>query len=64
MPVILHPEDYELWLGGDARELELVKEMLRPYAAEEMLGYPVGVAVNSPRGQGAGLIECAAVNSA
>jgi putative SOS response-associated peptidase YedK len=64
MPVILHPEDYKLWLGADARELDLVKEMLRPYPAEEMLAYPVGTSVNSPRNQGAGLLERAAVNSA
>ena len=48
MPVILHPDDYELWLGGGERELGLVKEMLRPYPPEEMLGYPVGASVNSP----------------
>ncbi|HEX8720105.1 MAG TPA: SOS response-associated peptidase [Pyrinomonadaceae bacterium] len=64
MPVILHPDDYELWLGAEARELEHVKEMLRPYPAEEMVGYPVGTGVNSPRNQGAGLLERAAVNSA
>ena len=64
MPVILHPDDYELWLGAEARELGLVKEMLRPYPAEEMVGYPVGRGVNSPRNQGAGLLERAAVNSA
>jgi putative SOS response-associated peptidase YedK len=64
MPVILHPDDYELWLGGSARELDLVKEMLRPYPAEEMTGYPVGLSVNSSSSQGARLIERAAVNSA
>jgi putative SOS response-associated peptidase YedK len=64
MPVILHPDDYELWLGGSARELGLVKEVLRPYPAEEMVGYPVGSGVNSPRSQGAGLLERAALNSA
>jgi putative SOS response-associated peptidase YedK len=64
MPVILHPEDYELWLGAEARELELVKEMLRPYPAGEMVGYAVGTSVNSPRSQGEGLVERAATNSA
>jgi len=64
MPVILHPDDYELWLEGDARELDLIKEMLRPYPDEEMVGYPVGTSVNSPRNQGASLIERATVNSA
>ena len=57
MPVILHPDNYELWLDGDARKLDLVKEMLRPYPAGEMTGYVVGMSVNSPRNQGAGLIE-------
>jgi len=64
MPVILHPECYELWLGADARELELVKEVLRPYPAEEMIGYAVRSSVNSPRNQGAELVERATVNSA
>jgi putative SOS response-associated peptidase YedK len=63
MPVILHPDDYELWLGADARELELVKEVLRPYPAEEMIGYPVSSSVNSPRNQGVELVERATVNS-
>lgn len=63
MPVILHPDDYALWLGGDARELDHIKEMLRPYPAEEMVGHAVGASVNSPRNQGAALIERAAVNS-
>ena len=64
MPVILHPDDYELWLGAEAREFGLVKELLRPYPAEEMVGYPVGSGVNSPRNQGARLLERTAVNSA
>jgi putative SOS response-associated peptidase YedK len=63
MPVILHPDDYELRLDGDARELDLVREVLRPYPAEEMTGYPVGVSVNSPSSRGSKLIARAAVNS-
>ena len=57
MPVILHPEDYELWLDADVRKLNLVKEVLRPYPASEMASHPVGIAINSPRSQGAALIE-------
>src|SRR5215204_2109203 len=64
MPVILRPEDYDLWLGADARALDLVKEVLRPYPSKEMVGYPVGAGVNSPRNQGEGLVERAAANSA
>lgn len=64
MPVILHPEDYELWLDSDVRKQELVKELLRPFPAEEMEGYAVSASINSPRNQGAELIEQMAVNSA
>lgn len=64
MPVILHPADYELWLDADVRKFDLVKEVLRPYPASEMAGYPVGTAINSPRSRGAELIAPAAVNSA
>lgn len=64
MPVILHPDDYSLWLDHDVRKLEMVEELLRPYSSKEMFGYPVNPAINSPRNQGAGLLERAAVNSA
>jgi len=40
MPLILHPEDYGLWLEGGERERDLLRELLRPYPAEEMTGYP------------------------
>jgi putative SOS response-associated peptidase YedK len=64
MPVILHPEDYKLWLNVDACKLDLVKELLIPYPAAEMMSYPVGTSINSPRNQGAELIEQVARNSA
>jgi putative SOS response-associated peptidase YedK len=64
MPVILQSDDYELWLDEDMRKLDLVKEMLRPYPAKEMVGYSVSTLINSPRNQGAELIEQVPVNSA
>jgi putative SOS response-associated peptidase YedK len=64
MPVILHPGDYELWLDEDVRKRELLRDLLGPYPAEEMVSQPVSTAVNSPRNQGETLIERAAVNSA
>lgn len=64
MPVILHPEDYELWLGGCERDRTLIRELLRPYPEGEMTGYPVGSAVNSTRGGGPELIVEAPLNSA
>jgi putative SOS response-associated peptidase YedK len=64
MPVILHPEEYSLWLESDERELKLLKELLRPYPSSEMSGHPVSTSINSPRSQGAELIEQIPVNSA
>jgi putative SOS response-associated peptidase YedK len=64
MPVILHSEDYDLWLDDELRKGSLREELLRPFPASEMEGYPVSVSINSPRTQGAELIERAAVNSA
>ena len=56
MPASLHPDDYELWLGGNERKLDLVKELLRPYPGEEMADYPVSTSINRPHSQGAELI--------
>ena len=64
MPVILHPEDYSLWLGGGERELDLLRDLLRPYEGREMTGYPVSPLVNSPRGRGPELIAEVPLNSA
>lgn len=64
MPVIVHSDDYDLWLDEDVRKRELLKELLRPYPADEMISYPVSTAINSPRSQGMELIERLAVNSA
>ena len=64
MPVILHPEEYPLWLGADARERGLLRDMLRPYPAEEMVGYPVSTQVNSPQSQGPELVRRQGADSA
>lgn len=63
MPVILRPEDYELWFDEDVRKTDLLKNLLRPYPAREMTGYPVSTLVNSARKQGAELIERTPINS-
>lgn len=48
MPVILEPEDYDLWLNpGDKPEQGL--HLLRPYPAEKLEAYPVSKLVNSPK---------------
>ena len=48
MPIILPPDDHELWLGPDAREPEQVLPLLVPYAAGDTEAYPVSRRVNSP----------------
>lgn len=57
MPVILRHEDYDLWLDEDVRKLDLVKELLQPYPAPEMISYPVSTLINRPMSQGEKLIE-------
>lgn len=48
MPVILEPEDYDLWLDpGDDPETGL--HLLRPFPTPKMAAYPVSTLVNSPR---------------
>jgi putative SOS response-associated peptidase YedK len=64
MPVILHPEEYSLWLEAGEHERTLLMGLLRPYPAEEMVGYPVSTLVNSPGNRGAELIAKASLNSA
>jgi putative SOS response-associated peptidase YedK len=63
MPVVLHPESYDEWLGDDPRGVASLKELLRPYPSSEMIAYPVSSRVNSPQNQGEELIEQLATNS-
>lgn len=49
MPVILQPEDYALWLDPTVRDMDCLQALLRPYDAAQMVTYPVGSGVNSPR---------------
>ena len=46
MPVILNPDDYDLWLDPGFRDLASVSEMLRPFDAGLMRRYPVSTRVN------------------
>lgn len=46
MPVILRPEDYDLWLDGKIQQPERLKRLLVPYSSEEMEAFPVSWRVN------------------
>lgn len=63
MPVILHPDAYDEWLGDDVRGVEALKELLHPYPSSEMVAYPVSTRVNSPQTQGEDFIRQLKTNS-
>jgi putative SOS response-associated peptidase YedK len=60
MPVILAPSDYARWLYPEVKKPELLRLLLRPFAADLMTAYPVSPVVNNPRNDSAKCIEPAA----
>jgi putative SOS response-associated peptidase YedK len=48
MPVILEPENYELWLDLGFKNLDTLTAMLKPFDPAQMKCYPVSSLVNSP----------------
>jgi putative SOS response-associated peptidase YedK len=56
MPVILTPDDYDLWLNPKAGNTAAAMKMLRPYDASLMRGYPVRPRVSNVENDDA---ECA-----
>ena len=57
MPVILHPDDYELWLSTEEQPPDRLQPLLTAYPAEEMIAFPVSTAVNSPGNDSPELIQ-------
>ncbi len=57
MPVILKPEDYDLWLDPKARSPEELKALFKPFAAAAMKGYKVSDKVNKADQEGADLVS-------
>jgi len=46
MPVILDPDSYDLWLDPGMKDSTAASEMLKPYCAHRMRGYPVSTRIN------------------
>jgi putative SOS response-associated peptidase YedK len=46
MPVILDPDNYDLWLDPGMTNVEAVSEMLKPFDARFMKCYPVSPRIN------------------
>lgn len=61
MPVILKKEDYDKWLDPNNQDTSLLKSLLTPYAAEEMMKYEISSLVNSPRNEDPNILQ--AINS-
>jgi putative SOS response-associated peptidase YedK len=60
MPVILHPENYGVWLDQGFDEKEALIDLLRPYPSDEMEAYPVSRRVNKPANNEPSVVEPAA----
>jgi putative SOS response-associated peptidase YedK len=57
MPVMLKPTDFQRWLEQGDRPHEQLDDLLTPYPDDEMEAYPLSKNVNSPRNEGAELIQ-------
>ncbi|MGD8463717.1 MAG: SOS response-associated peptidase [Anaerolineae bacterium] len=57
MPVIVKPDDYELWLDPEMQQPERLQPLLGPYPSAEMDAYPVSRRVNRPQNDDPQCIE-------
>ncbi|MBX3015310.1 MAG: SOS response-associated peptidase [Caldilineaceae bacterium] len=61
MPVIVQPQDYAQWLGtgrdATPQELDQLQHLLRPYADDGLVAYPVSTYVNNARNEGVDCIQ-------
>jgi putative SOS response-associated peptidase YedK len=57
MPVIIAPEDYDLWLDTSVTEKDLLKPLLKPYPSDKIIYYPVSSRVNKPENDDPKCIE-------
>src|SRR6266566_3791802 len=59
MPVMLRPEDYDLWLNPGITDSQRVVDFLKPFDSTLMKKYPVSTRVNRPENDDQ---ECAREN--
>jgi putative SOS response-associated peptidase YedK len=57
MPVIIHPEDYALWLSPDEEPLPVLQGLMKAYDADGLEAYPVSKAVNKVSNDSPQLME-------
>ena len=57
MPVILSPEEYDVWLNPKEKNFGLLKSLLNPCASSTLEAYQVSTYVNSPKNKDRKCIE-------
>jgi putative SOS response-associated peptidase YedK len=57
MPVILPPDDYDMWLDPDFDEKEPLTSLLKPYSSDKMEAYIVSRRVNKPSNNEPSVVE-------
>jgi putative SOS response-associated peptidase YedK len=57
MPVILAPEDWDVWLRSDGKVTGCLQNLLKPYPAERMKSWSVSTMVNNPRNDSGECLE-------
>ena len=57
MPVILKPEDEQIWLDPNIKNTERLNQFLKPLPEKLMEAYEVSSLVNSPKNNSANLIQ-------
>jgi putative SOS response-associated peptidase YedK len=46
MPVILDPDNYDLWLDPGMRDVAAASDLLKPYDTRAMRCYPISTRIN------------------
>jgi putative SOS response-associated peptidase YedK len=46
MPVILHPDSYDLWLDLGMQNVAAITELMKPYDANSIQCYPISTRIN------------------
>jgi putative SOS response-associated peptidase YedK len=57
MPVILEPDDYADWLDPEHQQTASLEKLLRPWAREDLVAFPVSTRVNNVKNNDEELIR-------
>ena len=57
MPVILSPDEYDMWLSPENHGVNMLKALLKPCDSDLLEAYPVSRDVNKPANNTAELIK-------